>query len=92
LKIKAKFHLTFRELFQENERDIELKDRASIRDLLELLGDSGKCHQRIFDESGELRPNVTILKNGNPIHSLGGLQTQLEDGDNIAIFPRMTGG
>ena len=92
MRVKVKFLLTFREIFHEKEGEIELKNASNIQDLLNLLCDASQRRQRIFDPSGELRPNINILKNGRNIHFLGGLQAELEDGDSIAIFPAIAGG
>ncbi len=92
MKIKVKFFATFRELFGGEEKEIELESGSNIQDLLNLLCGSSQRRQEIFDNSGKLRPYVTILKNGRNIQFLGGLHTGLEKGDVIMIFPPMAGG
>lgn len=93
MKIKAKFFLTFKELFNEDKAEIELKEGSNLHDLLDLLCGTDKTRRDgIFEQSGELRSTVNILKNGQHIGFLGGLQTVLKDEDSIAIFPPMAGG
>ena len=92
MKIGVKFYAGFRELFGDREKDLELPDGANIQDLLDLLCDSDERRQRILDPSGEVRSRVVILKNGKQIQSLDGVQTSLEAGDTIAMFPPLGGG
>ncbi len=91
-KVKVKFFAGMRQVFQEKEREIELGKVSNIRDLLDFLCNTYQQRQRIFDQSNEIRPNVTILKNGRNIHFLEGIQTELKEGDTIAIFPPGVGG
>ncbi|MCK4961265.1 MAG: MoaD/ThiS family protein [Anaerolineales bacterium] len=92
MKAKVMFFTPFRELFGVKEREIELSGTPDVRGLLELLCDSDERREKIFGQSGELRPYVMIFKNGQPIQMSGGIQTELKDGDEIAIFPPVSGG
>lgn len=92
MKIKVKFFAPFRELFGANESEIELRSAPDVRELLNLLCKSSERRDKLFDQSGELRPYVMILKNGQPIQILDGVRTKLEEGDEIAIFPPVSGG
>ena len=47
---------------------------------------------KLFDAAAELKPYVIILKNGRNIASLHHLDTIVEDGDVIALFPPVAGG
>ena len=92
MKVKVKFFAPFRELFGAKESEVQLRGAPDVQALLVLLCDSDERRDRIFDQSGELRPYVMILKNGQPIQTLGGIQTELKEGDEIAIFPPVSGG
>jgi len=92
MRIKVKFFATFRDLFGGEEEEIELESGASVQDLLNVLCDSDRCRQEIFDESGELRRHVKMLKKGRHIQFLDGVHTELEDGDVITMFPPVGGG
>ena len=91
MKVKVKFFATFRELFG-GEKEIELESGSNIQELLNLLCDSRQRRQKLFDRSGKLRPYIKILKNGRSIQFLGGIHTELADGDVVAIFPPVGGG
>ena len=63
-----------------------------MQELLDILCDSDERREKIFDDSSKLRPYVTILINGQFIRTLNGVQTELEEGDEVAIFPPVAGG
>ena len=86
-----KFFASFRELWGGKEKEIELQGGSNIGELLDLLCDSSKRREQIFN-GGELRPYLAIMKNGNHIQYLNGLETKLDEGDTIVIFPPVGGG
>jgi len=92
MKVKVKFFATFKELFGTDVTEIELGSGANIRELLNLLCDSRRCHKEIFDHSGEIRHYVKILKNGRHIEFLDGIHTELKEDDVVAMFPPVAGG
>jgi len=73
--------------------EVELADGSMVRDLLDSLCAS---HQRmksaLFDESGNVRDYVILMKNRKDIESIGGLKATLSEGDEVAILPPIAGG
>jgi molybdopterin synthase sulfur carrier subunit len=92
MRVKVMFFAPFRDLFGREEGEFELDGEPSVQGLLDILCDSDERRKKIFDDSGELRPHVRILKNGLYIKTIDGIQTGLEDGDEVAIFPPVAGG
>lgn len=92
IKVKVKFFTTFRQLFGTETKDIELESGTDIEALLHLLCDSRRCRQELFDNSGNIKQYVKILKNGRHIEFLDGTHTKLEEGDVVAMFPPAAGG
>lgn len=84
---------------KRGEFHVSLDDEATIRDLLSLLRQSYDLPDKIranrvtlelFD--GDKIQFLNVFKNGLNIKSLDGLETTLEDGASIAIFPLVAGG
>jgi molybdopterin synthase sulfur carrier subunit len=48
--------------------------------------------ERLLDDGGELRRFVNIYLNQEDIRFLGGKETGLKDGDEVAIVPAIAGG
>lgn len=91
-KVTVFFFASVREVFQERKNEIELKKAPNIRGLLTLLCNTSERRRKIFDECGEVKSDITILKNGRNIDFLGGIATELFEGDSISIFPPVYGG
>jgi len=92
LRVKVEFYASIRGVFQEKERLVELEHLTTVRDALNLVCNTYEKRSRIFDQSGEIKPDINILKNGRHTKFLDGIETLLEDGDRIAIFPPVHGG
>ena len=92
MKIRVKFFATLRELFGAEEKEIELESGSDILDLLNILCDSSRRRQMIFDNSGKPKTYIQILKNRRPIQSLDGIHTKLGEGDVVGILPPVFGG
>jgi molybdopterin synthase sulfur carrier subunit len=91
-KVEATFYGHLRKIFQEGTKQVDLSTAPDIRTLLNILCNSPEGRERIFDENGNVRKDITILRNGRNILFLNGLDTQLNAGDSVAIFPPTTGG
>lgn len=48
--------------------------------------------ERLCDEQGRVRRFVNIYVNGDDIRFLNGLETAVNDGDEVAIVPAIAGG
>jgi molybdopterin synthase sulfur carrier subunit len=51
----------------------------------ELAGD-------VLDEEGNIKPQLSVLKNGREVVHMEGTATTLEDGDRLSVFPPVAGG
>ena len=92
MKVRVKAFATFREVM-DNQVDMEFTEGTTLRTLLaDLTGRYGGLSELMFANPDTLRDFVNILKNGRNVHFLSGLDTQLENGDVIALFPPIAGG
>jgi MoaD family protein len=92
MKIHVKTFATFREVM-DSRFDMEYSQGATIRTLLDdLVKKYDGVGELIFVSPGTLRDFVNILKNGRNVHFINGLDTTLDEGDLIALFPPVAGG
>jgi molybdopterin synthase sulfur carrier subunit len=91
MRIKAKFFAYFRDLFGGRERAVDIGAGRTVRAALDILCDSEARRGEIFSGT-DLKPHLVVMVNGIHIQSLRGLDTELSDGDMVAIFPFLGGG
>jgi molybdopterin converting factor small subunit len=93
MKITVKFHSKFRKVFQTDETMIELPEMATVRSLLDVICKSALQRKTIYAPGDvELRHDVLITKNRMFIFHMKRLETELQDGDEIAILYPAGGG
>jgi len=70
-----------------------LVEGATVRDfLLEIFKYVDESFGKFVLPEGRLNDVMTILKNGKNINLLGGLDTEIEDGDVISVMHPSIGG
>ena len=92
MKIKVKFFATFRELFGGNSVELEFDEGTVMQNLLDFLCDSPERWHEMFEKQSVLKTYVKVLKDGRNIQFLDGMNTRLEEGNVISIFPPVGGG
>jgi len=66
---------------------------ATVGGLLdELEGEYASLRGLVRDEGGEVHHHVNIYVNSEAIDALSGLDTPLNDGDEVTIIPALAGG
>jgi molybdopterin synthase sulfur carrier subunit len=91
MRINVQFFATFRDIFGTKAMEVTVKPGTTIEELLGLVCNTEERRGKIFD-NGKLKPYVIVLKNGRHIQHLDGLETGLEEGDMVSIFPPIAGG
>lgn len=77
------------------EEEVEIKDEASIADLLMVLSEKyGELFKKaVYEKSGtDVKSNYIITVNGYLLNQLNGIKTQLKHGDHVALLPIVSGG
>ena len=57
-----------------------------------VVGAIEGVRQRVLDDQGRVRVHVNLFVNGAHIRELDGLDTAVEDGDEVVILPAVSGG
>ena len=96
MKIKVKGYLTLKNAIDDKAAVEVEAEKVTLRDLLaDLANTSGaRFRELIFDpKTKELSGHVRVLVNGRHHKYLSkGLDSELKDGDEVALFPPMAGG
>lgn len=90
MKVKVKAFAWLREIIGDKETEVELEEGAKVEELLRSICEAYDIE--IYEKEGKIRDDVKILKNGRFIESLDGLKTRLDEGDEVAILPPVSGG
>lgn len=92
MKITVKAFATFREVM-DMQIELDFPAGGTVRTLLsDLTARYAGLDALMFAAPDTLRDFVNILKNGRNIHFIAGLDTPLDEGDLIALFPPAAGG
>ena len=96
MRIRVKGYLNLREMIGDRLMQERVNDEVTLKDILdELELELGsEFAEMIFDpKTGGVNKYIAILINGqHHTHLPDKLDTALEDGDEVAIFPPMAGG
>ena len=92
IRVTIKIFAQFRELLKKNKIEMEIENGADIFQVMNSLCSLYNIRDEIFDKNNEIKEWVKILKNGRQIKFLNGIKTKLEQGDEIALFPPVSGG
>jgi molybdopterin synthase sulfur carrier subunit len=94
MAINVKFIGALRHVSGAGELALNCKDNVSIRELMRAITEEVPALTRslIDQQLEEPMLNVLILVNGREISVLNGLETNLQDGDEVVLVPVVHGG
>ncbi|AHG04626.1 hypothetical protein HALDL1_14265 [Halobacterium sp. DL1] len=73
--------------------EVDVEPGETVGDALDALVDARPAlADRVLTEDGDLRHHVNVLRNGENVRNLDGLATELDAGDELAMFPPVSGG
>jgi molybdopterin synthase sulfur carrier subunit len=93
IELELRFFATFRAAVGQKSIDREFGPEATVGDVLaaiesefpEMAGD-------VLDETGDIQPQLSVLRNGREVVHIDGTATTLADGDRLSVFPPVAGG
>jgi len=91
MKLKVKLFANFREVTKSKEVEVNVKG-DTVKDVVTaLVRDYPKLEPQML-AGHEVKPYVNILLNGRSLRDSGGFTSKVREGDDIAIFPPVSGG
>ena len=91
--MKWKLFADLAEAAGTKEATVDAEPGETVEDALTaLLETYPDLRERVFDDEGAVRDHVNLLRNGVNIFNEEGLDTELEAGDELALFPPVSGG
>lgn len=88
-RVKVRLFANLRELARVKEIPLEGDD---VHQVLKVLVERFPDLRSLVFQGEELQTYINILINGRSIHEFEGIKTPLSDGDEIALFPPISGG
>ena len=95
INVKVRVLGVFRGPFGRSQLLVKMEETMSVRKMIQKLAESLPLelrHVLIDPELNDPRPNALILVNGKEINVLAGLETEVDEGDEIVIVPVSHGG
>jgi len=92
--ITVKFIGAFRSISGKSKLSITAKDAIRLSEVIKrIIEEKPKIKRALIDpELEDPRPNTLILVNGKEISILNGLDTMIENGDEVVFVPVVHGG
>ncbi|MFA5348733.1 MAG: ubiquitin-like small modifier protein 1 [Methanoregula sp.] len=92
MTVTIRFFARFRELLGTDIRT-EAATGTSFTSLITTIAKKNpEGYTAIFDENGNFREFVILMRNGKRIESADAAKILVADGDEIAVFPPVAGG
>lgn len=92
-ELELRFFATFREAVGQKTIEREFAADADVGDVLAAIEDEfPELVGEVLDDEGDIRPQLSVLRNGREVVHLEGTDTALTDGDRLSVFPPVAGG
>ena len=96
MEVKVRFFTNLREIANKREETLAFTsgEKVTVDLVLKALSQKyGKPFKEyVYDKTGQPKGFLQFLVNGNSTSTLNGLETELKDGDVLAILPPVGGG
>ena len=91
MKVKFKLFANFREAARQKEVEIPVGGKT-VGDAIRALIDDHAALEPLVYQDGRLKQYVNVLLNGQTVQHDKVSSTPVKDGDEIALFPPVSGG
>jgi molybdopterin converting factor small subunit len=97
MQVRLKLYGVFRSAASTSSLTLEIpEDEPTVKSAIERIfaqGDFGALRSLLIDSTtSDPRPNALIMVSGREINTLKGLETELTEGDELALLPVAHGG
>ena len=95
IKIKLHTILGLKDIIGRGEIEVSMAQRSTVGALLSWMAKTygDELSSRLFKPGTvNLLPHIRLMVNGQSIRFLDGLETMLDDGDEVLLFPPVAGG
>ncbi|MFB6108515.1 MAG: ubiquitin-like small modifier protein 1 [Haloplanus sp.] len=92
MNVELRFFANFREAVGQKTLEHEFEDGATVGEILRSLESEYEGLAGNLLENGDLKPQINVLKNGREVLHIEGLETTLDEGDTLSVFPPVAGG
>ncbi len=90
--VHIKSFANFRDILGKD-LNVEVANDSTIKTLLDdLILTKPRLKNALFEESGQIKEYVILMKNRKNISAMDGLNTKLAEDDEVAILPPVAGG
>lgn len=94
MKFRVKVFATLREITKTKEIELESEKAITVSDAIKLLTNKygEKLAKYLLDKDGKPKSAFLLMVNGVSVKELEGLNTNLGEGDVLAVLPPVAGG
>jgi molybdopterin synthase sulfur carrier subunit len=92
MELELRFFATFRAAVGQKTIHREYPDGSTVGEVLRSLEEEFEGLAGELVEDGEIRDQLSVLKNGREVLHMEGAETVMEDGDRLSVFPPVAGG